>query len=185
MARRVCPWWIGYLLLSPFRRWGQDPRKILSPYVKNGMTVIDVGCAMGFFTLDLTRLAGEEGRAIAVDLQPRMLRTLEKRAYRAGLRDRIETRQCAEDGLGIDDLAESVDFALTFAVAHEVPDQKGFLEQIHDALRPGGRLLLAEPRGHVKGNEFDRTVDSAEQVGFEVVDRPSIRRSWSVLLQRK
>jgi ubiquinone/menaquinone biosynthesis C-methylase UbiE len=75
VAHRVCPWWIGYLLLSPFRRWGQNPNAVLGPYVTRGMTVLDVGCAMGFFTLDLARLVGSNGRVIAVDLQSRMLRS--------------------------------------------------------------------------------------------------------------
>jgi hypothetical protein len=43
MAYRVCPWWIGYLLASPLRCWlGQDPIKILSPYVREGMTVLEL-----------------------------------------------------------------------------------------------------------------------------------------------
>jgi hypothetical protein len=46
MAHRVCPWWIGYLLASPLRRWlGQDPAKILSPYVREGMTILEPGSA--------------------------------------------------------------------------------------------------------------------------------------------
>jgi hypothetical protein len=46
MAHRVCPWWIGYLLANPLRRWlGQDPAKILSPYVREGMTVLEPGSA--------------------------------------------------------------------------------------------------------------------------------------------
>jgi SAM-dependent methyltransferase len=184
MARHVCPWWIGYFLLSPVRRWGQDPQKILKPHVEPGMTVADIGCAMGFFTLDLARLVGDEGRVVAVDLQERMLRTMEKRARRAGLNDRIETRGCAEDGLGLDDLAGGIDFALAFAVAHEVPDQGGFLEQIHTALRPGSHLLLAEPAGHVTEDEFNLTLDAADHAGFEIVSRPTIRRSRTVLLQR-
>jgi len=184
MAHNVCPWWIGYLLLSPLRRWGQDPQKILSPYVDNGMTVVDVGCAMGFFTLDLARLVGDDGRVIAVDMQPRMLQTLEKRARRTGLEHRIEFRVCSEDSLGLEDLADRADVVLAFAVAHEVPDQDGFLEQIHSALCSGGHLLLAEPAGHVNEEEFNRTVDAAERAGFEIVNRPTIRRSRSVLLRR-
>ncbi len=184
MAHRVCPWWIGYLLLTPFRRWGQNPNTVLGPYVTRGMTVLDVGCAMGFFTLDLARLVGSNGRVIAVDLQARMLQTLAKRAKRQGVADRIETRLCMDDDLGIDDLAGSVDFALAFAVAHEVPDQARFLDQIRRGLRPGARLLVSEPSGHVDKQEFNRTVATAEGVGFEILERPSIRRSRSVLLQR-
>lgn len=184
MAHRVCPWWIGYLLLSPIRRLGQNPNTLLGPHVRRGMTVLDVGCAMGFFTLDLARLVGEDGRVVAVDLQERMLRALTKRATRRGLATRIEYRICGDDDLGIDDLSCSVDFALAFAVVHEVPDQARFLDQVRNALRPGARLLLSEPSGHVGQQEFNDTVAAAEGTGFEIVDRPAIRRSRSVLLQR-
>lgn len=184
MAHRVCPWWIGYMLLNPLRRWGQNPGKVLGPHVTSGMTVLDVGCAMGFFTLELARLVGAEGRVVAVDLQDRMLRTLAKRAARRGVVDRIEPRRCGANDLGIADLAGTVDFALAFAVAHEVPDQAGFLGQIHRALRPGGTLLLSEPVGHIDEQEFRHTVSAAEGAGFDIVDRPTIRRSRSVLLRR-
>jgi SAM-dependent methyltransferase len=182
MERHVCPWWIGYLLLSPVRRWGQSPATLLGPYVGSGMTVLDVGCAMGFFTLDLARLVGEKGRVIAVDLQPRMIRTLERRARRAGLDGRIETRVCEEDSLAIEDLRGAVDFALAFAVAHEVPDARRFMEQLGAAINPNGRLLVAEPAGHVNAADFEKTIEAAVGAGFEVVERPTIRRSRAALL---
>jgi hypothetical protein len=48
---RVCPWWFGYLLLGPIRRLRQDPSSILASYVHEGMTVLETGPGMGFFTL--------------------------------------------------------------------------------------------------------------------------------------
>lgn len=184
MAHSVCPWWLGYVLLNPLRRIGQDPRKVLGPYLESGMTVLDVGCAMGFFTLDAARMVGPGGRVVAVDLQPRMIASLERRARRAGLGDRIETRVCPDDSLGVEDLAGQVDFALAFAVVHEVPDQPRLMAELGAVLRDGGRLLLAEPRGHVTAEGFRSSVAVAEQAGFQISDRPDIRRSQSVLLTR-
>jgi 2-polyprenyl-3-methyl-5-hydroxy-6-metoxy-1,4-benzoquinol methylase len=81
MAHRVCPWWIGYLLASPVRRWfGQDPVGILSSYVHESMTVLEPGPGMGFFTIPLARLVGNAGRVIAVDMQPKMIKGLKRRA---------------------------------------------------------------------------------------------------------
>ncbi len=48
MEEHVCPWWIGYLLVSPICRWLQID-KILSPYISDGMTVLELGPGMGFF----------------------------------------------------------------------------------------------------------------------------------------
>lgn len=83
--QRVYPWWLGYLLVSPLRRLSQNPGKVLAPYVREGMTVLEPGRGMGFFTLELARLVGPSGRVVAVDIQPRMLAGLRRRAARAGL----------------------------------------------------------------------------------------------------
>lgn len=85
MAQHVCPWWIGYFLASPIRRISFDPRKILAPFVSEGMTVLEPGPGMGFFTLELARAVGPKGRVVAVDVQAKMLAALERRARRAGL----------------------------------------------------------------------------------------------------
>ena len=58
MAPRVCPWWIGWLLASPVRKLMQDPARILAPWVRDGMTVLEPGPGMGFFTLELARRVG-------------------------------------------------------------------------------------------------------------------------------
>jgi hypothetical protein len=59
MPGRVCPWWLGYLLASPMRRWLENPTKLLAPYVQQGMTVLEPGPGMGFFTLEPARLVGQ------------------------------------------------------------------------------------------------------------------------------
>ena len=121
MPEHLCPWWIGYLLASPLRRLVQDPDELLSPYVKEGMRVLDVGPGMGFFTLPMARMVGPEGKVFAVDIQEEMLQSLERRARRAGLHSRIECRRAEGDSLRIAEEAGAIDFALVFAVAHEVP----------------------------------------------------------------
>jgi ubiquinone/menaquinone biosynthesis C-methylase UbiE len=184
MAERVCPWWLGYLLVSPLRRLLEKPEEVLSPHVKSGVTGMDIGCGMGFFSLPMAELVGPGGRVICVDLQERMIRSLRKRASRAGLSDRIETRVCSASSLGIQDLEGKIDFVLTYAVVHEVPDAAGLLTQIHHVLAPGGRLLIAEPRGHVSEEAVEGTVAAAEKAGLSVVDWPTIKRSRAALLEK-
>jgi 2-polyprenyl-3-methyl-5-hydroxy-6-metoxy-1,4-benzoquinol methylase len=53
MAEHVCPYWAGYFLANRLRKLLQNPYKILAPYVRPNMTVLDVGSAMGFFSLPL------------------------------------------------------------------------------------------------------------------------------------
>jgi hypothetical protein len=55
MAERVCPFWVGYILASPVRKLFQNPSKILKPYIKQNMVVLDLGSAMGFLVFQLQK----------------------------------------------------------------------------------------------------------------------------------
>lgn len=185
MAQHVCPWWLGYLLASPLRRWRQDPEKILGPYIKEGMKVMDVGCAMGFFSLPLARMVGPTGQVVCIDLQEKMIKSLKKRAAKAGLSGRIEARVCSRKSLEIDDIPGKIDFALAYAVVHEVPDSEALFSQVHQSMKPGSKLLLGEPKGHVSADDFKQTIATARRCGFEVVEHPEIKRTRAVLLSKK
>lgn len=184
MAEDLCPVWIGYLLACPLRKLFQNPVKILSSHVRPGMTILEIGPGMGFFSLPMAELAGERGRLVCVDLQPGMLRALDKRAAKAGLSGRIETRACSTDSLKIDDLAGGVNFILLFAAVHEIPDQPRLFRELAAALAPEGRVLLSEPSGHVSADDFAKTLAAAEAAGLTVVERPTIRGGTSVVLTR-
>ena len=182
LGHRVCPWWIGYFLASPLRKLRQNPHTILSPFVREGMVVLEPGPGMGFFTLELARLVGASGHVIAVDVQGRMLSALKRRADRARLLDRIETRQVTDEGLGVGDLGGRLDFAVAFYMVHEVPDAARFLAEVAAALKPGAGLLLAEPKGHVTEPQFAATLELAERSGLRVESRPAIPSSRAALL---
>ncbi len=184
MAERVCPVWAGYLLASPLRKLFENPNKILSPYVRDGMNVLDIGCAMGFFSLPLARMVGSKGKVICVDMQAGMIKSLEKRAKRAKLSDRIDTRFCLQNSLGLDDLAAEIDFGFAFAVVHEAPDAAALFSEIYEAIKPSGKLLVAEPGGHVSEEKFKVSVSIAEERGFKVIDKPQISRNRVILLEK-
>lgn len=184
MSHRVCPWWLGYMLISPLRRFRCNPRRLLAPYVSAGMTVLEPGPGMGYFTLELARLVGPGGRVVAVDIQPRMLARLRERAAKAGLMTRVDVRLCKPDSLGIDDVT-AADFCLLFAVVHEVPDAGSFFAQIAHALKPGASVLFAEPTPRVKPVEFQDELQAAERAGFTLVERPLVKAARAALLKRK
>lgn len=185
MANRVCPWWLGYALVSPLRRLWQPTGEILAPYVREGMLVLEPGCGMGFFTLDLARMVGPTGRVVAVDLQELMLTGLVRRARRAKLEDRIEARLARPDRLGISDLAGRVDVAFALHVVHEVPEAASFFCEVAATLKPEGHLLFVEPRGHVSEEAFAESLAAAETAGLLVVERPRIRHDPAALLALK
>jgi SAM-dependent methyltransferase len=182
-ADHLCPPWIGrFLAFNPPRRLLYSPRALLSGLVSEGMIVLEPGPGMGFFTLDLARLAGPSGRVVAVDVQPKMLDGLRRRAARAGLLDRLELRLVKAGSLGVSDLTGRVGFALAFAMAHEVPEIEKFWAEIATVLAPGGRLLFSEPSWHVAEEFFHRELRAALASGLRMESRPVIPISRSVLL---
>lgn len=182
MATHVCPWWGGYFIDNRFRRLLHQPERILATHLRPGMTAMDFGCGMGFFSIPMARMVDANGTVIAVDLQPQMLRTLRKRAERAGVAGRIRTHACQRDSVGVDD---PVDFVLAFWSAHEVPDVRRFLGEIHDSLVDGGKMMLVEPRGHVSEADFQQMTATAGQVGLQLEDQPPIRLSRAALFLKR
>jgi 2-polyprenyl-3-methyl-5-hydroxy-6-metoxy-1,4-benzoquinol methylase len=183
MSTHTCPWWLGYLLVTPLRRLVENPYARLAPYVREGMLVLEPGPGMGFFTLELARLVGPRGRVVAVDLQEKMLAALRRRAGRAGLAERIETRCCTPDDLGIGDLAGRIDLVVLFHMLHEVAHQEQFLQALLAALKPGGGVLIVEPRGHVSAEAFQISLILAKTIGFEIAE-PAQGKELRALLRR-
>jgi SAM-dependent methyltransferase len=148
------------------------------------MTVLEPGCGMGYFSLPLARMVGPSGRVVCVDLQPRMVAGLVRRARRAGLSERIDASVCSAADLGVGRWQGHVDLAVAIHMVHEVPDPGRLFTQVHEALRPGGRLLILEPKGHVSPGGFDDEVTLAARAGFTTLDRPLARRSHAALLSK-
>jgi len=111
--------------------------------VKPGMTVCDMGCGNGFYSLKLAELVGENGQVLAVDIQVEMLRLLKKRAADAEI-----TNIKPILGTLIDPhLPEGkVDLILCVDVYHEFSHPEHMLAAMRKSLSPEGRLVLVEFR---------------------------------------
>ncbi len=181
IGQPTCPWWFLFTFDNPFRKIYQDPFTILTPYLKNGDTAVDLGCGMGYFSIPMAELVGDRGKVIAVDLQERMLAGLRGRAEKAKLLERIKTHRCTQNQIGI---SEEVDFVLAFWMVHEVHISQSFLEQIRVMLKPGGRLLIAEPYIHVSRNKFQEIKSQLDEVGFSILGSPAIGFSRSILVEK-
>ena len=184
MAERLCPWWMGYLLACPMRRWWQKPEELLAPYLHEGMTVLEPGPGMGFFTLPMSRMVGPAGRIVVIDIQAKMLESLRRRASKAGIVERIDARLAQPDSLGIGDLKGRVDFVLAFAVVHELPSAAEFFREAAAAMKAGALMLFVEPAGHVKPERFQAELEAAREAGLELTAQPAIRRNLAAVLRR-
>jgi tRNA A58 N-methylase Trm61 len=177
----VCPPWMCFTFQNPLRRLIHNPEKMFRPHVKAGMTVMDIGPGMGFFTIPLGKLVGEQGKVIAVDIEQQMLDGVRKNARKAGVDKRVETHLSQSGEAGV---KGPLDFTLAFWMVHEVRDRAKFLSQIASATRRGGLLYFIEPMIHVAKENFDDTVAKAEAAGFEVVERPKVAISYAALMKK-
>jgi len=166
---RVFPVERSAKLDSRFRRWLHNPQKILRPYVKEGMDVLEVGCGPGFFTPDISRMAGKSGRVVAVDLQEGMLGIVREKIRGSGLEGNIVLHRCGADRLGV---SGSFDFVFLFYVVHEVPDRKALFRELAGLLKDGGLVYVEEPPFEVSGKAFEETLRIAGDAGLVVAERP-------------
>jgi ubiquinone/menaquinone biosynthesis C-methylase UbiE len=169
--KHICPVQLAGSLDTKIRRWFQNPQKIVHPYIKEGMTVLDIGCGPGFFTLDMAQMVGENGRVIAADLQAGMLQKLENKIRNTELEERITLHQSSEDKIGIE---EEVDFILAFYMVHEAPHQDKFFNDIKSILKTSGQMLIVEPPIHVSRKEFNQAISLAKSAGLLISEGPKI-----------
>lgn len=179
--KRICPVERAGSLDNRIRRWLQDPQKILGPYVEEGMTILDIGCGPGFFSIDMAQMVGKSGRVIASDLQEGMLQKLRDKIQGTQLEERITLHKCEENKIGV---SEEVDFIVAFYMIHEIPNQEEFFNEIGSVLKPNGQVFIVEPPFHVSKTAFEETVRKARDAGFTDGERPKVLLSKAVILKK-
>lgn len=111
--------------------------------VKKGMTICDMGCGNGFYSLALARMVGPEGKILAVDIQPEMLKLLEQRAAASNLKN-IELIQ---GELHDPKLPKGkVDMILLADVYHEFSHPEHMLKAMRESLKDDGVCVFLEFR---------------------------------------
>jgi ubiquinone/menaquinone biosynthesis C-methylase UbiE len=111
--------------------------------VKPGQTVCDMGCGNGFYSVELAKLVGENGKVLAVDIQREMLQMLKERAAD----EKISNIELILGTIVDPKLPEnSVDVMLMVDVYHEFSHPEEMLAAIRKSLKPDGRVALVEFR---------------------------------------
>jgi ubiquinone/menaquinone biosynthesis C-methylase UbiE len=127
------------------------------------MTVVDLGCGLGFNTMGLARLVGNSGKVVALDIQQKMLDGVMRRAKKMRVEKRIETCLARGNDLNLNVKAH---FILAFYMVHEVPDPGRFMAQVAENLLAEGRFMMVEPPFHVSKKGFDKNIACAESSGL-------------------
>ena len=179
-APYVCPAEFSGSLDNSFRRWFHNPQKILKPYISQGMSVLDLGCGPGVFTVELAKLVGESGKVVAADLQDGMLEIVGKKIKGSALEKRVFLHKCQVNNIGP---VDKVDFILAFWMVHEVPDHDRLFGELKSILKPAGCLYIIEPKFHVDRSAFEKMTNRIINSGFRIVERPRVFFSRAILLK--
>ncbi|MFN9433781.1 MAG: class I SAM-dependent methyltransferase [Planctomycetota bacterium] len=139
MSYHGIPW-----LNRPERMQEENPQEMLEQLrVEPGMTVCDMGCGDGYYTVELARRVGADGKVLAVDIQPEMLQELSRRCERLEIKNVDMILGLPHDPK----LPEGqVDLILMVDVYHEFSNPVEMLEAMRRSLKPNGRIALVEFR---------------------------------------
>jgi predicted methyltransferase len=131
---------------------------------KPGMVVADVGAGTGLFTQLFAEAVGSEGKVLAVDIAPKFLEHIRREAKRLG-HEQVATVLGTHDSTKLP--AAAVDVVFVADTYHHFAKPKEMLASIHQALRPGGRLVIVEfDRDSAKNSEFIRKHVRADKRTF-------------------
>ena len=103
--------------------------------IKQGDTLIDFGCGIGYFSIPALDFVGEQGGVIAIDVSEEMIQELKKRS---------DHRKNLKIILGDSLIGFKADIILLSMVLHEVNNPKEFLKTCIAALKPSGRIIVID-----------------------------------------
>jgi ubiquinone/menaquinone biosynthesis C-methylase UbiE len=111
--------------------------------VEPGMTIVDMGCGNGFYSIPLAKMVGPEGMIFAVDVQPEMLGFLRERAEAEGIENIVPILGSYHNPRLPKD---SADLILMVDVYHEFSHPEQMLASMRAALKKDGMIALLEYR---------------------------------------
>ncbi len=127
---------------DPTRDAWQKPAEVIAAMrLAPGMTAVDLGAGTGYFLPHLSRAVGPQGKVIALDIEPDMIRYMKERAAREGLAN-VEARVVPLDDPSL--AAGSVDRLLIADTWHHVDGRPAYAQKLAAALAPGGAVYVVD-----------------------------------------
>lgn len=151
---------------DPERRRFLDPARISTLLeLRPGEVVADVGCGTAYFTLELARAVGPEGKVYALDISEELLARAGEKVAAAGM-DNVALVLSREVQIPLP--GAQVDAALLANVLHEVGEKEAFLAEVGRVIRPAGRLLVVEWKkiATPKGPPVDHRLEPGEVIAL-------------------
>jgi ubiquinone/menaquinone biosynthesis C-methylase UbiE len=143
----------------------RDPANALTlAGVKEGQTVLEVGCGPGFFTVEAARMVGENGSVIALDINPVAMEWIQWKIEQAGVSN-IEPLLAEAGRTGLADA--SVDLAFVFGLELDGRAMEPIYRELHRVLKTGGTLAI-EGKGRPPREQFRHVQGPPELLTFTI-----------------
>ena len=170
------PIYLFYLESRERDAWQKPDEVIRALSLPPGASVADIGAGGGYFTEKLARAVGSSGRVYATDVQPVLIRKLQRRVEKRSLTNVTVIRGGFDDpGLP----AQSCDLAFFSSVYKEIDERVEYMKTRRYALKEGGRVAILEYRpdteapGPEKKDRLpeSRVIDELGAAGYRLVQR--------------
>ena len=127
---------------NPERDAWQKPGDVIAFLgLKPDAVVADLGAGTGYFAVKIAA-AVPDGKVLANDIEPDMVRYLGERAQKEGLANIVPVQGSATGP----ELPEPADVAFLCDVYHHIADRPTYFGKVLEQLRPGGKLVIVDFR---------------------------------------
>lgn len=148
--------------------------------LKEGMTMVDVGCGSGYFTIPASKIVGNSGKVYAVDVQKEMLSKL----MQNDLPDNVIV-SLAENDYKFPIKDGISDFTLLAFVVHENVHIEKFLNEVGRITKDNGRIVILEwKKQHEEmGPPYEERISQEElvrilsELNFLIVEQGELNES--------
>jgi len=118
--------------------WHHPEISLESIGLRSGMTFMDVGCGIGFFTIQAANIVGDTGTVYAVDTAASSIDLLKREAAEKGLKNIRAEVAAAEETIFCDACADIVFYSI---VLHDFRDPAKVLHNAKRMIKPSGTLV--------------------------------------------
>jgi ubiquinone/menaquinone biosynthesis C-methylase UbiE len=168
-----CPALLAWSLENPILQRFNGTRVILDRLgLRPGHTVLEIGPGPGRLLIPAAKNVLPDGQAVGIDIQPAMIKRLERRAEQAGI---TNLKAILGDAAQPHVPEASFDIVFLCAALGEIPDRAAALEQCYRALKPGGNLSISEMFGDPHYQSRSVVERLAVGAGFRL---QSVRGGW-------